>query len=259
MEYVFSRNFNDLNYDDFYNRGYQIIPNIINEEQVNQYKKKLIDVYKQQLIDFGDNQMKMIGEQNTVRSPFLYDDIFYNLLYNNFTMKIVEDILGSHAILSLQNGIIIQEHQEHHQSFYHRDLIYQEFTSSKPLSINIYFCLCDYHNLNGGTAFIPFSHKIENMPIVLIAETPYVKKGSAILFDSMIFHKAGINNTDTKRFGINTMYTLPFIKQQINYPLAIKQKTNDQKLNRLLGFESREFSNVNDFRRYRLNRILIDK
>ena len=50
--------------------------------------------------------------------------------------KIVETILGEYAILNLQNSIIISPHNSHHQSFYHRDIIHQDFTSSKPLIIS---------------------------------------------------------------------------------------------------------------------------
>ena len=259
MEYILRQNFENINYDDFYNKGYQIIPDVLNEKAINQFKEKLINVYNKQLVDFDVEQIKEIGEQNTVRSPFLYDKDFYSIFYNSFTKQVVEDILGTYAILSLQNGIIIDEFQKHHQSFYHRDLIHQEFTSSRPLAINIYYCLTDYFKSNGGTSFIPFSHKVSKMPMTYKAETPEVEAGSVILFDSMTYHKAGVNKTHKKRFGINTMYTLPFIKQQINYPFALGQKTTDQKLNRLLGFESKEFLNVNNFRQYRLDRNLIEK
>tara|TARA_A100001515_G_scaffold69483_3_gene55248 strand:- start:1774 stop:2517 length:744 start_codon:yes stop_codon:yes gene_type:complete len=239
-------------YTDFYTKGFQVIPNVLNREQILNYKKLLDDVYDKQLTEFKD--LELIGEQNTVRSPFLYDLSFYELFYSSFTNKIVKDILGEHAILSLQNGILIPANHFHHQAFYHRDLIYQEFTSSRPLSFNLYYCLDDYTLESGGTTFIPFSHKKEKMPIHYNEETPTVKKGSVILFDSMTYHKAGINKTKSSRYGINNMYTLPFIKQQINYPYYLKEKTKDSKLNRLLGFESREFLSVNNFRQYRLKR-----
>ena len=98
------------------------------------------------------------------------------------------------------------------------------------------------------------SNGSENILSTEIAEPPIAKAGSVILFDSMVYHKSGFNNTNDTRFGINNMYTLPFIKQQINYPYFLKDKTEDDLLNRLLGFESREFQSVLDFREYRLNR-----
>ena len=51
------------------------------------------------------------------------------------------------------------------------------------------------------------------------------------------------------------MYTLPFIKQQISYPNVLKKETFDERLNQLLGFKSREFLSVDEFRNYRLKRV----
>ena len=156
----------------------------------------------------------------------------------------------------MQNSIIVPANQKHHQSFYHRDIIHQDFTSSKPIGINLYFCLDDYSKENGGTCFIPRSHKMEKMPQEYEELSPSVNAGSIILFDSMIYHKAGINNTNQYRYGINHMFTLPFVKQQFNFPLILDGKYSDQyPLNRLLGYHSREYYNVLHFRNERLKRF----
>ena len=243
-----------MEYEDFKKKGFQVFPAILSDERILAYKNRLTDVYKEQVDEFGEDNLAKIGEQNVVRSPFLYDESFRDVFYNNFTKKVVKDILGDHAILSLQNAIFIPPYQSHHQSFFHRDIIYQEFTSSRPLSINLYYCLDDYSEDNGGTSFMPASHKQEKLPLDQNEETPTVKAGSVILFNSMVYHKAGNNQTNQTRCGINNMFTLPFIKQQIKYPHCLKDKTEDKVLNRLLGFESNEFLSVSDFRNYRLNR-----
>ena len=88
MEYILRQNFENINYDDFYNKGYQIIPDVLNEKAINQFKEKLINVYNKQLVDFDVEQIKEIGEQNTVRSPFLYDKDFYSIFYKYFILII---------------------------------------------------------------------------------------------------------------------------------------------------------------------------
>lgn len=241
-------------YKKFYSNGYQVFSGVIEKELARKYKTKLAEVYRQQLLEFGTENIEAIGEENIVRSPFLYDPSFQDVFYNSFAKRVVKDILGEHAILSLQNGIIVSGNKDHHQSFYHRDIIHQTFTSSRPLAINLYFCLDDYNQHNGGTTFIPESHKREGF-LCDSEETPNVEGGSVILFDSMIFHKAGTNNTETTRCGINNMYTLPFLKQQINYPFCLKEKTSDPQLNRLLGFDSKEHLGVDEFRKFRLERL----
>jgi len=243
-----------MQYNQFYKKGFQVIQDVLDKDKIDFYKKRLLDVYDSQVKQFGVENLRSIQEENLVRSPFLYDSHFNSMFFSNFAKNIVKDILGDHAILSLQNGIIIPPKQEHHQSFYHRDIIYQDFTSSKPLGINLYYCLDDYSEENGGTTFLPCSHKSDKLDLNILEETPKVKKGSVILFDSMVYHKAGINSSKNIRFGINNMFTLPFIKQQINYSHILEGSIQDENMKKLLGFTSKEHLSVEDFRQYRLKR-----
>jgi len=241
---------------EFDTKGYTVINNILSKEQLELYKKKVTSVLNIQAYEFGIERLSTIKEDFSVRCPMLYDEQFLTLFSNNVVDDIAKDILGKYYILSLQNAIIIPPASSHNQSFYHRDIIHQNFTSSKPLAINVYFCLDDYSEETGGTTFIPGSHNLDVFPSKYTEETPIVKAGSMILFNSMIYHKAGINKGNTHRFGINHMLTLPFIKQQINLPLALKGKYKDiPDLNRILGYMTREYDDVLDFRNERFKKL----
>lgn len=243
--------------NNFYNLGYEIIDDVLSSNDIKILKEKLNLIHKTQKEEFNEEKLKLIGEENLVRFPFLYDSYFLNLIYNPKIQEIIKVILGEYAILSLQNSIIIPPHNSHHQSFYHRDIIYQDFTSSKPLGINLYYCLDEYNKETGGTCFIPKSHKFENFPKTYIEETPQVHAGSLIIFDSMIYHKAGINYSDNFRYGINHMITLPFIKQQIDLPQILGEDyTDDLKLKRLLGYSSKEYKSINHLRNERIKKLL---
>jgi ectoine hydroxylase-related dioxygenase (phytanoyl-CoA dioxygenase family) len=240
-------------YDQFYKKGYQIFEGILNAIEIDDYIKYLIEEINKQETKYGSQNLKSIGELNTIRSPFLDNSQFINLFFNDFSRKVVKDLLGEYAILSLQNAIIVRPNRIHHQTFYHRDLIYQDFTSSIPLSINIYYCLTDYYKDNGGIIFLEKSHKSDTFEKESLESIPKIKAGSVVLFDSMIYHKAGNNITNKPRIGINNMFTLPFIKQQIRYPAVVKP-TGCESLDRILGFESLEHLSVKEFRDYRLNK-----
>ena len=243
--------------EEFNNKGYTILKDILSPSVVTLLKKKLDKIQQIQITEFGLDKIKTINEQGSVRCPLLYDDYFLNLLTIPEIIECVESILGNYYILSLQNSIIVEPKQNHHQSFYHRDIIHQNFTSSKPLGVNVYFCLDDYNEKSGGTTFIPDSHLIENLPLHPQEESPKVEAGSVILFNSMVYHKAGYNTSDNYRYGINHMYVLPFIKQQINLPLALNGKhSQDFPLNRILGYLSKEYNNVLDFRQTRYKKLI---
>lgn len=243
-----------MSYEKFYNLGFQVFENFLDSQQIKKIRLKLRQVYKLQIEEFGIDNLLATGEENSVRSPFLYDGDFTNLFNNDKIKKIVKDILGEHAILSLQNGIISKPFNKHHQSKFHRDIIYQEFTSSRPLGVNIYYCLDDYNQASGGTQFVIKSHKKDSFESTAERMTPEAPAGSIIVFDPMVYHKAGFNQGKDDRMGINHMFTLPFIKQQIRYH-SLFEKTNDADLNQLLGFNSREHDDVLSFRKYRLERI----
>jgi ectoine hydroxylase-related dioxygenase (phytanoyl-CoA dioxygenase family) len=247
-----------MNRKEFNVDGYTILKNILPSEDVVILKNKLKKIQQIQINEFGLDKIKTINEQGSVRCPLLYDDYFLDLLTIPQIMKCVESILGDYYILSLQNSIIVEPNKNHHQSFYHRDIIHQNFTTSKPIGVNVYFCLDDYSESNGGTTFIPTSHSSEQHPNDYpksFQHTPNAKSGDVILFNSMTYHKAGNNISNKFRYGINHMYVLPFMKQQINLPLALKGKhSKNPLLKRILGYMSKEYNSVLDFRETRYNK-----
>jgi ectoine hydroxylase-related dioxygenase (phytanoyl-CoA dioxygenase family) len=246
-----------INLEEFNRKGYTVVKNVLSPDEITTLKRKLNKIQKQQINEFSLNKIKTINEQGSVRCPLLYDDYFLDLLTIPQIMEYVESILGDYYILSLQNSIIVEPNKIHHQSFYHRDIIHQNFTSSKPLGVNVYFCLDNYNEKSGGTTFIPGSHLIENFPLNYQEESPKIEAGSVILFNSMIYHKAGHNTSNNYRYGINHMYVLPFIKQQINLPLALNGKhSQDFPLNKILGYLSKEYNDVLDFRQTRYNKLI---
>ena len=86
------------------------------------------------------------------------------------------------------------------------------------------------------------------MPVV-------AERGSFIVFDSMLFHRAGVNRTDRVRRAVNQVYTIPLIAQQISLPAALGGRYNsDSQLARLLGYESAPAESVVAWRERRERR-----
>jgi ectoine hydroxylase-related dioxygenase (phytanoyl-CoA dioxygenase family) len=53
----------------------------------------------------------------------------------------------------------------------------------------------------------------------------------------MCFHAGGINESKADRRGINHVFTIPYIKQQITLPLEMKSQLNDFEKG-VLGFKN---------------------
>ena len=250
----------ELHLEEFYNLGYTIIENVISETELISIRKELYNIYKIQEKETGKETLKLINEENLVRIPLAYSQLFVKLASRKDMMAYVEKILGDFFVLHLQNGVINIPNEEHHQSSWHRDLPYQNWISSEPLACNVYCCIDDFNNETGGTYLLPFSHQFNAAPSSHYMEKNSVQvvapAGSVILFNSMILHKAGNNKSKDKiRIGINQMYVKPIISQQIDLPKFLEGKySDDDFLSMLFGYKTQLAKNVSEYRSQRVER-----
>jgi ectoine hydroxylase-related dioxygenase (phytanoyl-CoA dioxygenase family) len=241
-------------------RGYTIVPNALSAEDVKLAKSKLEIVYETQLKELEKGVIEKINDTDIARALLVYDDFFLNkVALNTAVIDILKIILGKYFIIREQNGIINRANSPNYQLKWHRDLLYQHFTCSRPFAVSALFCLLDFNEDNGGTFILPASHKTEAFPSEdyilkneICANAPV---GSAIVFDSMLYHRAGHNKSKNDRIGLNNMYVQPYIKQAISFPKMLKGKYSDDPfLNMFLGYDSETDDNVMAWRMKRLAR-----
>lgn len=251
----------EIHLEEFYNLGYTIIKNVITEIELVELRAELDRVYVIQENDFGKDNLKLINEENLARIPLAYSEMYAKLAARKDLISYVEKILGNFFVLHLQNGIINMPKQEHHQSSWHRDLPYQDWTSSEPLACNLYYCLDEFNSETGGTFVLPFSHQFNSVPSIQYMENNAIQinapAGSVIIFNSMIFHKAGYNKSfDKIRRGVNHVYVKPIINQQIDLPSFLDGKYSDDSFLRMLfGYQTKLSKSVNEYRKLRFDNI----
>jgi len=233
----------DLYVEEIRNKGFSIIEGVISEEHLNLYREKIDKIYQLQEDHFGSDRLQLIQEKNMCRMPLKYDSFFLKIATNEIVLSIAKRFLGDFFILNLQNAIINTPNEEHHQSSWHRDLPYQNYVISNPLSINALFCIDNFSQETGGTIVVPYTHRTEILPsdryIQKHSVTATAKAGSVIVFDSMLFHKAGYNSSNAIRRAINHQYQIPLMKQFYDFPKALDgQYSDDPFLAQLLGYTS---------------------
>lgn len=205
--------------------GYFIKKNVLKKNQISQAKQLI----KKYLIEdqnlYGAKFLKNKGEIGQIRSLILRNKWFEIFCNSKFVNKILNDYLSDKSILHLINGIVTSPNIKHNQASFHRDFP-KSFICSKPLSINIFYALTKFDGKTGGTWVVPGSHKIESFPKSETIDSNKIQincnAGDALIFDSMLVHGSGKNYTKSKRFAINTQFTYPFIKQQIDLPEMYK-------------------------------------
>jgi hypothetical protein len=242
-------------------KGFTVIPNVIPGHELATWRQKIDHIYTVQEEQFGRDALMAISELDVCRAPLLYDRDFLKLATAPTTQSVVRAFLGDWFILNLQNAIINRPATVHHQSAWHRDLPYQNLVTSHPLGINVLLAIDEFSEETGGTTLLPFSHKSETLP-----SSEYIARnrvavcapaGSAVVFDVMLFHKAGSNRSNIVRRAVNQLFTRPIIKQQYDFAVALAQHRSsfDMDVERLLGFTSRVAVDDKSWREARTSRL----
>lgn len=240
--------------------GYTVVAGVLSEAELEIIRSKLDEIYAVQAREIGgEARLSEINDNNVVRLLLAYDDYFLKVATNPAVLAIVERLLGDYYILMQQNGIINLPDLENYQVSWHRDLSYQHFVSTRPLAISALFCIDDFSAESGGTHVLPASHKIETFPSQEFLEKNQVgitaRAGAVLVFDSMLYHRAGYNRSPFTRRALNHVYTLPFIKQQISIPDALQGEHKDAGfLSKFLGYESEPGKNVTQWRAAKIDR-----
>src|SRR3954471_13584870 len=147
--------------------GFTIVGNVLTDSQLQSIRTKLDAIYERQTAEVGgEENLHQINDAFTVRCPLAYDDDFLDVATQPRVLSIVQKLLGDYFTLMLQNGILNfpAKGTQQNAGAWHRDLNYQHFTSSRPLSISALFCIEPFSSETGGTQVLPASHKTEKFP-----------------------------------------------------------------------------------------------
>ncbi|MFL6520971.1 MAG: phytanoyl-CoA dioxygenase family protein [Chthoniobacterales bacterium] len=238
--------------------GFTVLPDVLPESELNEARRRIDAVYEAQAKEVGgEDNLRKINDALVGRCLLAYDDYFLSFATNRKVHEVVAALLGDYFTILQQNAVINAPSDKHFQTAWHRDLAYQHFVSSRPLAVSALFCIDDFSVVTGGTYMLPGSHKTEPFPsrefIAAHETTVNAKAGSALLFDSMTYHRGGVNRSNGLRRGVNHLFGLPFIKQQISFPRSLNGKyKDDSTLSRFLGYDTEAADSVVAWRTNRL-------
>ena len=112
-----------------------------------------------------------------------------------------------------------------------------------PMMVTSMWALTDFTAENGGTWFVPGSHRWADVPGTNgeIPDGIEVRKlemaaGSVMVFHGSLWHGGGANTTaDEWRLGVNVQYCPGFVRQQQNPYFSVPAETAATFPDRLLG------------------------
>lgn len=243
-------------------QGYCVIEDVLSQEEIDDYNRRVDAVYAEQCREVGGAEaLEAISDDDIVRCPLAYDNAFMAMATAPAFLSVVKRILGEHVVLLMQNAIINRPNRVQVQTKWHRDLNYQHWVCTKPLAVSALVCLEDFTPETGGTVFLPGSHMFEPFPsqdlVDSMSQTPLARKGSAIVFDAMTFHRAGTNSSRRIRRAVNHVIGVPILGQQVDIPAMLKHDApTDEWLAHYLGFRWNPVANVREWRMRKLDNAL---
>ncbi len=232
--------------------GYSIMPNVLSATETSSIASKLSALWAKQEQEFGKERLLELGEYGTHRGLLAEDSVFRDLVMHPKVLEVVHSLIGSTAILNLQNASAAFPGLKHFQTSFHRDFA-KDFVATKPLSINAFWCITDFTRETGATQAVAGTHKLDSFPSHAFIQANSIDlcapAGSILFWDSLLLHRTGFNSSSQVRFGINHMYTRPFLKQQIDFPVYLKGLVDEESpLGQMLGFWSIPPKSVKEFR-----------
>ena len=100
-----------------------------------------------------------------------------------------------------------------------------------PWSINIIWCLDDVYFENGGTLYLPGSHRFtkrSDLPTDALAKMQAftAPRGAIVAMDGRVWHTSGANvTTDTERALLFGYYSVDFLRPQTNWNVMLSDAT----------------------------------
>jgi len=236
--------------------GLTIVPDALDGATLAQardalYRAAESDAKRQRAVKFS---LDYDGDETNVRvwNVLSRDPVFEELAFSPIAIDYVKAVLGWPALLGNISANITGPGGG--EMVLHADQIFvPEPWPARPQGLNVAWCLDDFTEANGATRFVPGSHKLNRAPRgdegdveTLPMEAP---AGSAVVFESRVWHKTGFNRTaEDRRAGVFAWYTTPIYRPQENWFLSLKPEvrqfaTDDALV--LLGWRSEGLGLVN--------------
>eukprot|EP01084_Bolivina_argentea_P168018 291473_1 len=204
--------------------GYLILENLIPKQKLSKLK-----IESEQLLDKRSRTKRhALGTTPLTERAYCivshsrcYDDLLLNERVNN----ILKYYLYRNYLLTVSMIINIKPNEIKQQL--HKDnnpFIYGiNNNNNNPLIISTMWAITDFNTENGGTIFVPGSHKwckhrkLRKSDKIISAN---MKAGSVVVWFGNTIHGGGANVSNSNRMGVLAIYNQPWIRPQDNALLA---------------------------------------
>lgn len=243
-------------------QGYAVVENFVSPELCERLRNAVLRLNGEDNDTYGKQFLYEIGQEGFVINIGDRDPAFQDLLNAFPAHDVVEDILDGEAALYLFQGVIVPPGGgigaypwKWHCDLFHvtKMLGGEEFIPG----VNVLLFVDDVDDQNGGTWLAPGSQGLDENQIA-IGDAAFQKegafqlatpKGSAALFNPLMWHCAGANHTDRPRCAVKMLCVRDWMLPQMDYAQSIGEEVLERyndRAKKLLGHGStiqRNFAN----------------
>jgi ectoine hydroxylase-related dioxygenase (phytanoyl-CoA dioxygenase family) len=175
------------------------------------------------------------------------DPVFQAMPVHPNVLPLAERLLDRGCLLSGMTAIDIGP-GEHPQPMHGDDIVMARHLPLPhvPMMVTSMWALTDFTADNGGTRFVPGSHRFAytpespDAPIDVEVRALEMRAGSVMVFHGSLWHGGGANVTENDhRLGVNVQYCPGFVRQQQNPYFGVPPEiasTFSDRLLELLGY-----------------------
>lgn len=228
--------------------GGMLFENVVSEAHCEAIKQDVFDYYEHRRglqIAAGLGQTAQWGAhhvcgRNDSIHDFLQADYLHSYLTEYFEKKpYILNSIGASINAPAAMGAYEHGHK------WHRDIRSYVGGGDRQMLIAL-IMLDDFTIENGATEVLLGTHRRREFPpesfILNNARSVCGKRGSIIVYDGDIWHRAGVNRTEQFRVGLTCLFTKPYYKQQLDYPRYLPKEYAESlspKMRQLFGFNAR--------------------
>ena len=227
-------------------RGAIVIPDVLSISEIEAYKERLLALAAAERKD-DSAILHTDGKGQHVRWLVNKGEMFERMVAHPKVTSYFEYLLGEDYTLSTLTSNIISPGAA--DGSYHVDNVLStmpEPLPNFPMVANSLWLLDDFTPENGGTRYVPGSHRFFAKPPNGLTNHPQevrlaAPKGSVFLFNGAVWHSAGANHTDQPRIALICFCCRSFIKPMFDFIHYLKPEVVDRatpEMRRIYGFDS---------------------
>lgn len=211
--------------------GYAVVPDVLTPAETRDVRARLLQAGEHSEADGVPTRGYAFdpdGSNQRVFHLFNFDDVFVSLSEHPLARTCVESLIGKAYLISNFSANITAPGSARMQLHADQGYVLEPWPAL-PLACNVAWLLDDFTAENGGTCYVPGSHRLNHNPrpgeqyqtVPIVAPA-----GSVLVMDGRLWHQTGANlSADSRRAALFGYYVRRWLRPQINWNAALWPQT----------------------------------